>query len=148
MRFIKWAGFFVLGLLMLALILAVLNWKSITRLKNTLSLFESDKIVSNFSNMDNAFFHQRLEIGASEAWEEEIRPIPDNVMLEGQAHKLSKVLEELDTTALVIIQDGKLIHESYYLGTEKDDLRISWSVAKSFMSGLYGKAIELSLIHI
>ena len=25
-------------------------------------------------------------------------------------------------------------------GTEKNDLRISWSVAKSFMSGLYGKA--------
>jgi CubicO group peptidase (beta-lactamase class C family) len=30
------------------------------------------------------------------------------------------------------------VHESYYLGTGPDDLRISWSVAKSLLSALFG----------
>jgi CubicO group peptidase (beta-lactamase class C family) len=41
-------------------------------------------------------------------------------------------------TGLVVLKGGKLVHESYYLGTGPDDLRISWSVAKSFLSALFG----------
>ncbi|WP_372841098.1 serine hydrolase domain-containing protein, partial [Phaeovulum sp.] len=41
-------------------------------------------------------------------------------------------------TGLVVLKDGQLVHESYYRGTRPDDLRISWSVAKSFLSALFG----------
>jgi CubicO group peptidase (beta-lactamase class C family) len=34
-----------------------------------------------------------------------------------------------------------MLSENYYKGTGRDDRRISWSMAKSFMSGLYGKAL-------
>jgi len=96
----KW---FLRGLLFLVIALGVvllLNVSKIKRLMTVNTLFDADKIVQNFSNMDAAFLHQ----------------------------------------------DGTLIHESYYKGTDKDDLRISWSVAKSFMSGLYGQALQDGLI--
>ena len=148
MRVLKWIGFLILAVLLIALISVALNWTLVKRLSKTLSLFNADKIVRNFSNMEEAFLHHDLNIGSPEPWQEEIRTLPETVFLKGKEHRLSDVLEELDTTALVIIQDGKLIHESYYQGTARDDLRISWSVAKSFMSGLYGGPINEGLIDI
>jgi CubicO group peptidase (beta-lactamase class C family) len=41
-------------------------------------------------------------------------------------------------TGLVVLQAGQVVHESYYLGTGPKDLRISWSVAKSLLSVLFG----------
>ena len=145
MKLLKWVG---LGLLGVILVFTLLNWTNIQRLLTVNSLFDADKIVSNFSNMDAAFLHHDLTIGEPKPWPEDIQDIPETVMIAGVETKLTDALEELDTTALVIIRDGTLIHESYYKGTERDDLRISWSVAKSFMSGLYGQAIEDGLMDI
>ena len=47
-------------------------------------------------------------------------------------------IAERDITALIVLHDGAVTHESYHLGTGPDDLRISWSVAKSFLSLLTG----------
>ena len=119
------------------------NWKNILRLQTVSTLFDDDKIVYNFSNMKEAFLHNQLESSPKAyAFDEEIEPLPNNIKINGEKFNLENILAELDTTALVIIKDGKLIHESYYRGTQRNDLRISWSVAKSFMSGLYGKALE------
>jgi CubicO group peptidase (beta-lactamase class C family) len=123
-------------------LLLVLNVSKIKRLMTVNSLFNADRIVENFSNMDAAFLHHDLEIGEAKPWRENAKPLPNIVLINGELRELAEILQELDTTALVVIQDGELIHESYYRGTDKDDLRISWSVAKSFMSGLYGKALE------
>ena len=119
------------------------NWKNVLRLQTVSTLFDADKIVYNFSNMKEAFLHNQLESSPKTyAFDEEIEPLPNNIKINGEKFNLENILAELDTTALVIIKDGKLIHESYYRGTQRNDLRISWSVAKSFMSGLYGKALE------
>jgi len=68
--------------------------------------------------------------------------LPETVAINGKTKALAPLLEIMDTTGLVIIKDGTLIFEDYYRGTGKDDLRISWSMAKSFASGLFGKALE------
>lgn len=122
---------------------AALNWENLKRLKTVNSLFDADKIVHNFSHMDEAFLHHDLA-ASSEIfiWPEALQDLPDIVVINAEPKPLGALLEELDTTALVIIKDGTLIFEDYYKGTGKDDLRISWSMAKSFASGLYGKALE------
>jgi len=145
MKLFKWGAIGLLGAL---LILVALNWTKIQRLLTVNSLFDADKIVTNFSSMNAAFLHHDLELGEAKPWPEDIQDIPETVMIAGTETNLAAALEELDTTALVIIRDGTLIHESYYKDTDRDDLRISWSVAKSFMSGLYGQAIEDGLIDI
>jgi len=145
MRFLKWFGVWFLPIV---LILIILNWSKIERLMVVNSLFDADKIVTNFSNMDEAFLHHDLTLGEAKPWPEDVQDIPETVMIAGKETILADALKELDTTALVIIRDGKLIHESYYKDTGRDDLRISWSVAKSFMSGLYGQAIEDGLMDI
>lgn len=113
----------------------------IKRLYAVKTLFDADIIVDNFSNMDRGFLVHCLDVPLSDDWTIETVPLPDTVDIAGTERPLADVLAELDTTSLVILRDGKIIHESYYLGTGPDDLRISWSVAKSFMSGLYGNAL-------
>jgi len=120
-----------------------LNWTNIQRLKTVNSLFDEDKIVHNFSNMNEAFLHQQLDGSPSPfIFPEDPQPLPETVRVNGQERNLEMLLADLDTTGLVILKDGKIIHESYSKGTAQEDLRISWSVAKSFMSGLYGAALK------
>ena len=130
------------GLLLFGGAFIAVNWDNIQRLKTVNTLFDADKIVHNFSYMDTAFLHNELA-GSPFAyqWEVAPEPLPETVTIAGKPRALISLLENLDTTGLVILKDGKLIHESYYKGTAPDDRRISWSVAKSFMSGLYGPCL-------
>ncbi|GHA83390.1 hypothetical protein GCM10009069_03350 [Algimonas arctica] len=140
-RFLKLILIIVGAVLLLGVGLFVTKGDEIKRLSAVNTMFDADKIVDNFSNMDRGFLVHPLNVPVSDDWIVNEEPIPDTVDIAGTERPLADVLEELDTTALVIVRDGQIIHERYYLGTGPDDRRISWSVAKSFMSGLYGKAL-------
>ena len=137
----------ILALLILAIGLFVLNFTKIQRLLRVNSVFDQDKIVYNFSHMDEAFFSMNLpQKGEPHKWKQDLQPLPEQIVIQGKSHNLQSFMEETDTTALLVIKDGKILFEDYYLGTERDDLRISWSVAKSFLSAIFGIALEEGLI--
>ena len=122
-------------LVVLILILAALAlWKreDITRLLAVNALFDQDRIVQNFSHMDTMFHTRPLSRG-----EGPVSPLP-----QGPPATLSPLavtwIEDRAVTGLVILKGGQMIHESYYLGTGPDDLRISWSMAKSVLASLFG----------
>ena len=135
--------FRVLLILVIALgVVAALNWSKITRLKTVNTLFDADKIVYNFSNMKEAFLFNQLDGSDTPfVFPENPKPLPETVTIAGNERNLSELLNTLDTTAFIVVQDGEILNEQYFKGTDKDDHRISWSVAKSFMSGLYGNAV-------
>lgn len=123
------------ALLVLVLIVAALAiWKrdEIKRLMAVNSLFEAENIVHNFDHMNELFLTHPLSRGAGP-----ISPLP-----EGPAAVLPKEakqwIKDRNVTAMVVLKNGQLVHEGYYLGTRPEDLRISWSVAKSFLSALFG----------
>ena len=123
------------GFLVLAVILAALAfWKreQITRLMAVNSLFSEEKIVNNFSHMDTMFLTRALEQSDGDA-----SPLPIGtaaVPPEG----VEDWIKARNVTSLVVLKDGKIVAENYFLDTKADDLRISWSVAKSFLSALFG----------
>lgn len=119
---------------LLILLAAAALWKreEITRLMAVNSLFAPDTIVHNFSHMDDLFLTRPLSRGDGP-----VSPLP-----KGPDATLPPEVADWITaraiTALVILKDGRIVHESYHQGTTPDDLRISWSVAKSFLSALFG----------
>ena len=123
----------ILAVLLILLAAAAL-WKreEITRLMAVNSLFSEASIVENFSHMDRLFLTRPLSRGAGP-----VSPLP-----KGPEAALPPEVQDWITarsvTALVILKDGQIVHESYHQGTTADDLRISWSVAKSFLSALFG----------
>ena len=142
MRILKWLGYALLALIVLAGILAFFNWERLVRLNAVNTLFSEEKIVGNFSSMRDLFFYTGIpSSGEVVAWEDAPKPLPETFIGAGTERNLADWLEETATTALLVIQDGKIAHESYYLGTDADDLRVSWSVAKSFLSAAFGVAV-------
>ncbi len=123
------------GILVLVLILAaVALWQrdKITRLMAVNSLFSEEKIVTNFTQMDTMFLTHQLGRG-----NEHVSPLP-----KGQSARLPQDVDnwikERNVTSLLVMKNGAVISEQYFLGTNADDHRISWSVAKSFLSALFG----------
>ena len=126
-------------LALLALIVAIaaaFNRDRIARLMAVNSLFAEDRIVENFSNMDRLFFNTEMPKG-----DVPVAPLPDGPALALPASYTPWVADRA-VTSIVVLHEGRLVHEAYYLGTGPQDRRISWSVAKSFLATLIGTAVD------
>ena len=128
----KWIGGVLLALLLAAVVVGVLNREQLVRLWAVNSIFDADRIVGNFSNMNRAFLNQPL--GPEDPVTTEFATGSALVLPEG----MTDWMTERNVTSLVVVKDGALVHESYLLGTQADDLRIGWSLSKSFISALMG----------
>ncbi len=141
-KILKWVGIIVIVLAVVLAILYVFNRERVTRLLATTSLFDEGRIVSNFSNMERLFFSAPIpNNGDVERFEIDPMALPQVFTIDGQTRPTADFLTRTRATSLVILKDGKLAFEDYYLGTGPDDLRISWSVAKSFLSAVFGIAV-------
>lgn len=107
-------------------------------------LFDADKIAGNFVNM----YHKitAKEIAASDRPfrfpQGESKNLPEEFSFEGKSYKSSEYLESSFTKGFLVIQDGSLVHEKYYSGHSESTQHISWSMAKSVVSALFGIAME------
>lgn len=132
----KWLIRIVVMLVLAAVVVGFWQREQITRLLAVNSLFSEEKIMSNFSNMDAAFLNSPVSRGNG----------PTAELLYGADAALPPQVADWttarDVTALVVLKDGEIVHESYYKGTAPEDLRISWSVAKSYLSALVGVLLE------
>ncbi|TRZ45961.1 serine hydrolase domain-containing protein [Robertkochia solimangrovi] len=59
-----------------------------------------------------------------------------------QTEKLKKINIELGTTAFLIIKNDSIWHESYYDSFDENEISNSFSMAKTIVSALLGKAIS------
>lgn len=94
-------------------------------------------------------FPERPLHAASTAYHFEAVPAPDVAEIFGQladTDDWERFLEENDTQAFIVIQDGKILYENYFNDTQRDSIVTSFSVAKSFTSALIGIAIDEGFI--
>ena len=117
-------------------------WKreEITRLLAVNSLFDADRIVANFSNMNRAFLSVPVPRGDAPASSLSVGP-PAPLPAPAQAW-----IKDRAVTSLLVVKDGAVVHETYHLGTDPDDLRIGWSVSKSLLSVLFGILVDDGVI--
>lgn len=149
MRILKWIGLFVLALVITSGIFAGIYWDRLVRLNAVNTLFAEDRIVGNFSHMDALFFHAPIPAsGRRQPWDVAPQNLPESFTSADGERNLAQWLADTRTTSLLVVQDGKVAHEAYFLGTGPDDLRISWSVAKSFLSAAFGVAVGDGLIDL
>ncbi len=122
-KFFKRLGWVVVALLVLAVAAGIWKREELTRLMAVNSLFAEDRIVNNFSHMDTLFLHHAMDGGTPSV-------LPQGTAVAMPAD-FDAWAEARHVTATVVLHQGAVVHESYRLGTGRDDLRISWSVAKS-----------------
>jgi len=137
---LKWITRLLVILTLAAVAVGIWQREQVTRLLAVNTLFAEDKIVHNFSHMDEAFLTTLVSRGNGTTTE--LAYGPDTPM---PPHVASWITER-NVTSLVVLKEGEIVHESYYLGTAQDDLRISWSVAKSYLSALMGVLVSEGII--
>ena len=128
----KWVARFAVMAALVAVVLGLWKREELMRLWAVNTLFDEGKIVENFSNMERAFLTVPLSHGDGP-----VTPLPQGtemVLPEGAA----AWIEARSVTSLLVLDAGQIVHESYHLGTGPEDRRISWSMAKSFLSALFG----------
>ena len=133
---LKWTIRVLLALIIAAVAIGLWKREEITRLLAVNTLFDENRIVSNFSNMDGAFLHREIPKGTGP-----VSPLPQAAEMTMPAGYDAWVRDRTVTSTLVL-KDGEIVHEAYYQNTNADDLRISWSVAKSYLSALFGILVE------
>ena len=72
--------------------------------------------------------------------------LPATFAFNGNQIDVEKYLSRSDTSALLILQDGEITYENYWLTGRKDQPWLSMSVSKSFISALIGIAIDQGYI--
>ncbi|MEM1366157.1 MAG: 6-aminohexanoate hydrolase, partial [Pseudomonadota bacterium] len=137
-----------LGVIVVAIAaLAIWRAEEIGRLLAVNTLFSEERIVENFSSMDTMFRSRPVPVtGDVETFSVQPLPLPATLDVAGETLDVAEYLADTATTSLLILRDGKIAHEEYFLGTGPDDLRISWSMAKSILSVAMGVAVADGLV--
>ncbi len=148
-RILKFFTYSLGAIILAVLVLAAFNIDRVKRLHAVNTLFAEEKIVSNFSNMKIAFaFSPIIDSGEVEPWVPQLKPLPKTYKQNGKDKSTDAWLDESKTTSFIVVKNGVMSYEKYSLGTKPDDLRMSWSVAKSFLSAAFGVAVQDGLINL
>ncbi|MCH8530931.1 MAG: beta-lactamase family protein [Saccharospirillum sp.] len=108
-----------------------------------ITLFAEGYRVENFRAMDRVFPYREVARADSVwAFDEGSFSLPSTYRFNGETREMKQFLEQTETTGLLVVQSGVIIHEAYRLGADEQSLLTSWSMAKSVLSALIGIAIE------
>jgi len=110
-------------------------------------LFDPGVIVANFRSMGSMFDTRTVAASVDPvAFERHSAVLPEFYDFEGERKPLAQFLEDTWTTGLIVLVNGQLAHQEYFLGNDSGSRTISWSVAKSVVSALVGIALGEGLI--
>jgi CubicO group peptidase (beta-lactamase class C family) len=132
-----------LGFLIVVIVLLVIYQKNLLRLYTAVTLYDEDKIAHNFLTMYESFNATVIPASSEPfSFPEEPQPLPNSFNYENQSMSLTDFLADTQTMGLLVLKDGVIVYDDYWLGHAKDKQHISFSMAKSFVSALMGIAIE------
>jgi CubicO group peptidase (beta-lactamase class C family) len=134
--FWQWTRRVILMAVLAILVVGFLNREQLLRLWSVNSLFSEDRIVANFSHMDTMFLTTPLPRGTGPV---STLPKGEDMTLPDDAESW---IRDRALTSLLVMKDGQIRYENYFLDTGPQDLRISWSLAKSYLSALFGVLVS------
>ncbi len=116
---------------------------NLVRLYTAITLYDEGKIVNNFLTLYQNFNANKIPASQTPfQFPQQLSELPTNFELDEHSFSLENFIRESGTTGLLVIKDGVIKYENYYRGHEQQKQHISWSVGKSFLSALFGIAIE------
>ena len=101
-----------------------------------IGLFEGGSQVANFREMATIYPARVVRRAARAAPFEAGEPfeLPASFEYLGRRLDTAQFLSEMETTGLLVLKDGRVVFERYWLGNDATTQAASWSVGKSFVS--------------
>jgi len=112
------------------------------------TLFHGADMTDEFANMQDLFPIRTVRTANSTPLASGATDfaLPLTYEYEGATRDVRQFLDETETSGLIVLRDGRVVHEEYALGSSPETRWISWSVAKSLVSAMVGIAIEDGVI--
>jgi len=139
-RFLK---YLFLALICFILGFYFLNRQSFTRLQMAMGMFDKENIHKNFISVDK-YFNLSVIPASSSPY---IIPQGSKIVLpeykyKGKTYTAEDYFNGVNTTAFTVLKNDSIRYERYWQNHTDTTRHISWSVAKSYLAILMGKAIE------
>jgi CubicO group peptidase (beta-lactamase class C family) len=148
-RFLRISKISIITALCLLVILITFNWEKVNRLHSVVTLFDNELIVNNFSNMNKSFITQSVQKSEQVfEFETSLKPLPETFSYRDKPTSVEEFITRRATTAILVLKNDQITYENYLLDTQSTDKRISWSMAKSFVSILFGMQVDAGKIDI
>ena len=129
--------------LLIVMAFIVMYQKNLVRLYTAITLYDQDKIANNFLTMYESFNATVIPASTEPFYfPVEAKTLPDSFEYDNSVISIQGFIEDSQTTGLLVLKNGKIVYEDYWLGHEQNKQHISFSMAKSFVSALMGIAIE------
>ena len=108
------------------------------------SLFSGSDQYQKFNRVYELFPTSNLvpSINPSSFESESLIKLPNSFVYESRSVDVNEYLDRTDVSALLILKDGKIRYENYWLTGGREVKWISMSVGKSFVSALVGIALD------
>ena len=128
---------------LLLVLLGVMYSNNLYRLWMSITLYDEDKIANNFLSLYRSF--NNTVIPASDMpfrFPEQPGDLPKNFNFEDQNLELDTFLVDSGSTGILVVKNGQIRVERYFRGNAINKQHISWSMAKSVISAMFGRAME------
>jgi CubicO group peptidase (beta-lactamase class C family) len=99
-----------------------------------------------FQRMDEILPFSPVAAGAPTALPRADGAMPDSFEYNGETVSVADYAARAEIIGLTVMRDGAVIDQAFFQGADEDSLFTSWSVAKSVVATLIGKALEDGLI--
>ena len=132
-----------LGILFVLIAGVVVYYPKLKTVWMTLSFFEEDVIVDHFTGMNKIWHSSEVEKSSQPFYFPKAAELewPQSISYGGEEYDARAFLDSSHTTGFLVIHDDSLRFEQYYRGHSESTRHISWSVAKSYVSALFGMAL-------
>ena len=134
----------LLGILLVITIAVAVYYPKLKHVWMTIHFFDKDVIVRNFTTINQNWNTREIRRSDTPYISPKEQPInlPEAFSYKGKTFNSNEYLDSSFTTGFLVLQNDSLTFEKYYLGSTDTTRTISWSVAKSFVSALFGIAVE------
>jgi CubicO group peptidase (beta-lactamase class C family) len=112
-------------------------------------IFEPDVIDQNFRSLHMKYASVKVAKSATASdLPKQERPLPETYQFRGETQKIADWIERTQTTGLIVLKDGIVVHEQYLRGNTADTQSIAMSLSKSTVSFLLGTAVADGLVDL
>lgn len=139
---LNWRSISALTVVLLVL-LASMYSSNLIRLWTAITLYDEDKITANFLSLYDRFNSNVIPASRDPFhFPQNPNSLPETFVVNDEELDLSTFLQQSGTTGLLVIKGGMIVTEEYYQGHSQEKQHISWSMGKSFISALFGIAVD------
>tara|TARA_R110002051_G_scaffold32382_1_gene72843 strand:- start:158938 stop:160215 length:1278 start_codon:yes stop_codon:yes gene_type:complete len=104
---------------------------------------QPDRLAATFRDMDDIFPYRTIFAGDSPIpLPRDVRNDPVTFEFDGRQDSVDDWQAASDSTGLIVLHNGVVVHEQYLLGSTPETRHTSWSVGKSFVATLIAMAME------